>query len=525
MSRSKLIGFIVALAVAAGACGTAQADTVAPPTETSTTNTTTTTAPEGPQRGGRPARSLEEVEAAVVQIVAVGSFATPQGELVNSPGSGTGFVIDGAGLAVTNNHVVTGAAYLEVYVAGEDDPRNARVVAVSECTDLAIVDIDGDFEIYLDWYEGAVAPGLEIFVAGFPLGDPEYTLYEGIVAKTNSGGDSAWASVDDELEHTADTIAGNSGSPIVTIDGAVIGVHYASGAYGQAYGITLPAARDTADLLSGGLDVDSIGVNGEAFITEGGSSGIWVSSVESGSSAANAGILPGDIITRLENLILSTDGTMADYCDILRGHDASDPLSVEVIRLDTGEVLEGTLNGAALEVTGSLGGGSETGGADEPSPDGYVMVSHHTGALVMDVPVGWNDIDEGGWKIDGERVGKRLAASPDMEAWHSTFATPGVQFSASATLADLHTPESFLATLPAWTDCTYDGRSDYDDGLYVGLTDRWVDCGSTGATFIELVAIAEDGSHLAFVEIIEVDESDRAATERVLSSFLALGSL
>ena len=60
----------------------------------------------------------------------------------------------------------------------------------------------------------------------------------------------------------------------------------------------------------------------------------------------------------LEGLILATDGTMADYCDILRGHSAADVMSIEVLRFDTEEVLEGQLNGQVLEQSFSFAAAS-----------------------------------------------------------------------------------------------------------------------------------------------------------------------
>ena len=88
---------------------------------------------------------LQDVKAATIQIESQGTFVDPEFGLVqNGAGRGSGFIIDPSGLAVTNNHVVTGAALLKVWVGGEDAPRNAKVLGVSECSDLAVIDIEGD---------------------------------------------------------------------------------------------------------------------------------------------------------------------------------------------------------------------------------------------------------------------------------------------------------------------------------------------------------------------------------------------
>jgi serine protease Do len=46
-----------------------------------------------------------------------------------------------------------------------------------------VIDIEGDPLPSLSWYTGEVQPGLEIYAAGYPLGDPEFTLTRGIVSK------------------------------------------------------------------------------------------------------------------------------------------------------------------------------------------------------------------------------------------------------------------------------------------------------------------------------------------------------
>jgi serine protease Do len=80
-----------------------------------TTAVEPTAAVEPTPSGPMAAASFQEAIGATVQIVAQGSFMDPEfGMQYNSAGAGTGFIIDPSGVAVTNNHVVTGAAFLQV---------------------------------------------------------------------------------------------------------------------------------------------------------------------------------------------------------------------------------------------------------------------------------------------------------------------------------------------------------------------------------------------------------------------------
>ncbi|MDH5372572.1 MAG: S1C family serine protease, partial [Acidimicrobiia bacterium] len=341
--RGVVLISVVSLILAA--CGGSSEDTTTTVAATSTETTAATAAPTTTTMAPSGAvASLQDVKGATVRIVAQGTFVDPDyGTQLNSAGSGSGFIIDPAGIAVTNNHVVTGAAFLQVYVGGEAEPRNAKVLGVSECSDLAVIDIDGDGYPYLEWFEGDVVAGMDIYAIGFPLGTEEYTILDGIVSKEDAGGESTWSSVDSVIEHSADILPGNSGGPVVTADGKVLAVTYAGDSMGQSYAIGRGEAERVLDRLTAGEDVTSLGINGQAIVGDG-YSGIWVASVESGSPAQEAGISGGDVVTLLEGLVLATDGTMADYCDILRSHHSADPLFIEIYRSETGQFLDGTLN-------------------------------------------------------------------------------------------------------------------------------------------------------------------------------------
>ena len=474
--------------------------------------------------------SLQDLESAVVQIVAEGSFVDPEfGLQLNVPGAGSGFIIDEEGLAVTNNHVVTGAAHLKVYIEGESEPRNARVLAVSECSDLAVIDIDGDGYPYLEWFDGPITTGLEIFAAGFPLGDPEFTLTSGIISKEDAGGETNWASVDSVVEHDAIINPGNSGGPLVTADAKVVGINYAgNSSTRQQFAIARDEALQILEQLQAEQDVNSIGVNGFA-VSDGETYGIWVSSVESGSPADRAGVQGGDIITTMEGLVLATDDTMSDYCDILRSHRAEDVLGIEVLRYATEEVLAGQLNGDVLDVVFSFAQeieeqiGSDFGDTTA-AYDEYVEVVDDTGTLIMEVPTAWAADVDGSPLLydDGSFLAASIAAASDLDGFYTTYATPGVLFNAIETEGQTSDMDTLLNDLSGNYDCIYDGRYEYDDGVYIGLYDLYLDCGNVGSVLIELVAEPSSQQYFTYLLIQAISDADLDALDHILDTFFVI---
>lgn len=480
--------------------------------------------------------SIDDLQQAVIQIEAQGTFIDPEaGVQYDNAGRGSGFIIDEDGHAVTNNHVVTGAALLKVWIGGETRPRNAKILGVSECSDMAIIDIEGGGYPFLEWFGGAVRPGLDVYAAGYPLGDPEFTLTRGIVSKARADGETDWASIDTVIEHDATINPGNSGGPLVTADGKVVGINYAGSDTNQYFAIGRAEALPVIARLLQDQDVDSIGINGTALI-DGDTSGIWVASVQSGSPADKAGVKAGDLIVALEGLSLATDGTMSDYCDVLRTHSPDDTLSLEVVRASTEEYLEGQVNGRPLETSFSF---AQTLGEDvAPSTSGaggtaaaayeYVTLVDDEDAIQIEVPTVWDDTDGAAWLFDDELVGAALSAAPNYDDFLNTYDTPGVFFGASSVLAERFTVESLLDRFQGNSsdlDCVYEGRDSYEDALYTGSYDYYSDCGDIGSTIIDLVAEPEDQSFLMWLNIQVVDDADLDALDHILNSFQVIGSL
>ncbi len=545
--RAAVIGAVAIGSLLTAACGSSGDDNAsvipAPATDpaanaatTTTTATTATTDPtattdaetdasaevstdDGSEPGG-----LDAVAAATVQIVAQGTFVDPEFGAYEGAGTGSGFVIRADGIAVTNNHVVGGAGLIQVYVAGEDQPRNAKVLGVSECSDLAVIDIGGADLPAISWFDGSPQPGLEIYAAGFPLSDPEYTLTRGIVSKANASGETGWASVDHVIEHDASIQPGNSGGPLVTADGQVVGINYATSTRtntDQFSAIEAGDAKAIIDQLTEGSDVDSLGINGQIVVSDDGSlTGLWVSGVTSGSPADLAGVEPGDIVTRLEGVTVGADGTMRDYCDVMRTHSADDVLAVEVVRYATQEVLTGQFNGEYLFPAFSFADTFEDQSADGAAYTEYVSVNDDSGTLTVSVPAAWADVDGAPIDIDGVSS-PSIVASSDVAAFNADWDVPGVQFVASTALAGFAADD--LLDLAAPDACTSEGRENYDDGAFTGRFETLSDCGGTGATSIVVAAERADGSVGVLVVVQIVTDADLVALDEVLRSFNTVG--
>ena len=469
---------------------------------------------------------LQGVEDAVIQIESVGTFVDPsEGLQQNTPGYGSGFIISPDGIAVTNNHVVTGGALYRVFISGRDEPVNARVLGASECADLAVIDLQGSGYPFLSWYDGDVRAGLDVYAAGFPLGDPEFALTRGIVSKPAADGESNWASLDSVIMHDATINPGNSGGPLVTEDGQVVGVNYAGNdETNQYFAIPGVYAQEIIAELGGGNDLYSLGINGEAFDDGDGFYGIWVYSVKSGSPADIAGIRPGDIIMEIESIPVGEDGILADYCDILASHDSTDTMAVKVYRPDTDEVLDGQFNGRPLaaSINPTDDSGSDTPGEQSTTTDDqtYVPLQDDAGIMYVEVPDTWSDTDQSDWEIDDEVVGTRLRAVPDLEAFVDDWSIPGIIFSYSDSVQDTYDPLDLLDTIDYADSCTYVGRTELDDDAYFsGAFDEYEECGDTDTSAFIAVLLPEDEDYLIGLEIYANSDEDLAAQDHIIDTF------
>ena len=140
----------------------------------------------------------------------------------------------------------------------------------------------------------------------------------------------------------------------------------------------------------------------------------------------------------------------------------------------------------------------------------------------MSVPAAWADIDGRLWESTfatgtDELIGPGLTASPDIEAYVSSWSMPGVFVGASPMIT--LTPAEMIDQYDFTNACTFAGRYDYDDGLYLGVYDEYVDCGDAGSEMYQIVAAPQPQTRIASVQIQIVTEADREAASQIIGTW------
>lgn len=466
---------------------------------------------------------IEELDGAVFQVEQTGQFTYPDGR-VRAAGGGSGFIIDPSGLAVTNSHVAASQGSLRVWLGSDRVEHRADIVGVSECSDLAVIRIEGGPFPYLRWYEGPIRPGLDIYAAGFPLGDPEFTLLGGIVSRARGVIDETWASVEHPIEHDASTNGGNSGGPIVTRQAEVVAVHYAGDRETrQAFAISRDEARALVPDLSAGRDVGSLGVSAEAQSVDVDGrpvAGVVVGAVRAGTVAERAGILPGDVITEIGGSPLRNKDTMGQYCAALRSLAPGEVVDIAVWRSESQQLLRAQLNGDPIDPGFSFLAALRSQVPDASGDAGFSPTVGGAAELRFEVPDDWFDEAPRRWTVGGRQIGPGLIASTSVAGFRGGWTTPGAYVAASDDHVGDRTVESWLDADRSrfGRDCTYAGRQSFTRGSYTGAFDLWDACGGSDSLFLIIVAVPEAPAFQVYVQFQATTASDLHALDRLFDT-------
>ena len=295
-----------------------------------------------------PQNVFETYVNAVVAISNEGTTTNIFGQTVTMASSGSGFIISSDGYIVTNNHVVEDAQTLTVMLtSGEEYP--AEIIGTDEENDVALIKIDAtDLPTVSIGDSDTMSVGEQVCAIGNPLGELTNTLTVGYVSALDREIAESSTVTINMFQTDCAINSGNSGGPLFDMHGNVIGIttaKYSGSSSGSAsiegIGFCIPI-NDAMDIVSDLLKYGyvrgraSLGISCQTIsdtITQYYNLpiGVYVSSVNAGSAAETAGLMPGDIITAIDE---TTTQSVSELKRALKNYNAGDTAVLTVYRSD-----------------------------------------------------------------------------------------------------------------------------------------------------------------------------------------------
>jgi serine protease Do len=287
----------------------------------------------------------------VVETVAYNFFQ----QAVPETGAGSGIIISPDGYIVTNDHVVEGAQKVTVTVS-DGSVFTATIVGTDTQSDLAVVRIGANNLSYLHFLNNSlqqlnvldplVAVGNALALPGGP------TWTTGVVSNLGrSIEEDNGVVLNNVIQTDAPINPGNSGGPLLNTAGQVVGINVAIATSAQDIGfaISTDSAIPVVESLIAkgkvvraylGVGVITVTPTVQAYYNLAVGAGALIVSVASGSPAAGAGLIAGDVIVKVDNTDIST---ATDLTTAITSYQAGDQIEIVYYHGNTQESVALTL--------------------------------------------------------------------------------------------------------------------------------------------------------------------------------------
>lgn len=257
---------------------------------------------------------------------------------------GSGVAIADDGYIITNEHVVSGNKSVKIYLA-DKTLKNAELIWSNPSLDIAVLKA----EVNLPYLQTAplsdVRVGDDVIAIGTPLSlQFKHTVTKGIVSALNrtlevENSNGTISYMQDLIQHDASINSGNSGGPLINSSGKIIGINALKAADSEGIGFAI--AIETATAVVGkiiptnsfnqaylgllGYDAEIAYYNNETDVQ----SGVYVMDIAENSPAYNSELMPGDVITRINNANIKH---MLDFKKAIFALNPADEVSIDFIQ-------------------------------------------------------------------------------------------------------------------------------------------------------------------------------------------------
>lgn len=309
--------------------------------------------------------AVEKVGPAVVTVVGtISGQMTFFGRTADQDVSGSGVIISADGYILTNNHVVESTSQVSVILAdGSELP--ATVIGTDQYADLAVLRAEGTMPAVARLGNSdLLKPGETVIAIGSPLGDFKNTVTVGVISATGRMIETNNGYVMEDLIQTDAAInQGNSGGPLVNLAGEVIGINtlIVRGGFGSAVaeGLGFAIPSSSVSIIGEQIIIDGyfarpyLGIRWQSVTPAlaqryglGAQWGAYITEIIPDSPADQAGLQPGDIITRIGERTIDEN---TPFVNALFHNSPGEAVNIEYVRGQEhieGQVMLGELRGS-----------------------------------------------------------------------------------------------------------------------------------------------------------------------------------